>query len=95
MSVNSNAFNDLIKNMYNGGRVALLGLLPNNTQINWDDVIFKGLNIKGIYGREMFETWYKMTQMIRSGLDISKVLTHKFLIDDYKSAFDVIQSGKC
>jgi threonine 3-dehydrogenase len=95
MSGNSNAFNDLIKNMYNGGRVALLGLLPNNTQINWDDVIFKGLNIKGIYGREMFETWYKMTQMIRSGLDISKVLTHKFLIDDYKSAFDVIQSGKC
>jgi threonine 3-dehydrogenase len=95
MSGNSDAFNDLIKNMYNGGKVALLGLLSKNTQINWDDVIFKGLNIKGIYGREMFETWYKMTQMLRSGLDISKVLTHKFSIDDYEAAFDVVQSGKC
>jgi len=95
MSGNSDAFNDLIKNMYNGGKVALLGLLSKNTQINWDDVIFKGLNIKGIYGREMFETWYKMTQMLRSGLDISEVLTHKFSIDDYEAAFDVVQSGKC
>ena len=95
MSGNPTAFNNLIKNMYNGGKVALLGILPRNTQINWDDVIFKGINIKGIYGREMYETWYKMTQMVRSGLDISKVLTHKFSIDDYQEAFKVIQSGKC
>ena len=81
--------------MYNGGKVALLGLLPKSTVINWDDVIFKGLHIKGIYGREMYETWYKMTQMARSGLDISNVLTHKFPIKDYKEAFEVMQTGQC
>ena len=95
MSGNPDAFKGLLENMYNGGKVALLGLLPKSTIINWDDVIFKGLHIKGIYGREMYETWYKMTQMTRSGLDISNVLTHKFPIEDYKKAFQVMQTGQC
>ena len=71
MSGSPQAFAQMLENMYNGGRVALLGLLPNGAGIDWDKVIFKGLFLKGIYGREIFETWYKMEAMIRSGLDIS------------------------
>ncbi|MBC8215894.1 MAG: L-threonine 3-dehydrogenase [Candidatus Marinimicrobia bacterium] len=95
MSGSPVAFNDMLRNMYHGGRIALLGLLPKSTQINWDEIIFKGLHIKGIYGREMFETWYKMTQMLRSGLDISGVLTHRFPVDDFQKAFDIMESGNC
>ena len=95
MSGNSEAFNQMINNMYNGGNIALLGLLPNSTKINWDDVIFRGLNIKSIYGREMYDTWYKMTQMIRSGLSISSVLTHRYKIDDFDKAFEILKSGNC
>ena len=95
MSGNANAFNQMIDNMYNGGNIALLGLLPNSTKINWNNVIFKGLNIKGIYGREMFDTWYKMTQMMRSGLSISEVLTHRYKIDDFDKAFEILKSGNC
>jgi threonine 3-dehydrogenase len=95
MSGNPNAFNQMIDNMYNGGNIALLGILPNSTKIKWDDVIFKGLNIKGIYGREMFDTWYKMTQMLRSGLSISEVLTHRYNIDDFDKAFKILKSGNC
>ena len=95
MSGNPDAFKNMLKHMYHGGKVALLGILPLSTQINWDDVIFKGLKIKGIYGREMYETWYKMTQMIRSGLDISNVLTHKFPVDEYEKAFQIMESGNC
>ena len=95
MSGNSVAFNSMLDNMYNGGNIALLGLLPNNTKVNWDHVIFKGLNIKGIYGREMYETWYKMTQMLKSGLNISKVLTHKLKIENYNEAFEIMASRNC
>ena len=95
MSGNADAFNQMISLMYNGGNIALLGLLPNSTKVDWNKVIFKGLNIKGIYGREMYDTWYKMTQMIRSGLSVSKVLTHHFKIDDFQKAFKVIESGNC
>ena len=95
MSGNPEAFNQMISLMYNGGNIALLGLLPNSTKVDWNKVIFKGLNIKGIYGREMYDTWYKMTQMIRSGLSVSKVLTHHFKIDDFEKAFKVIESGNC
>ncbi len=95
MSGNPKAFKDMIHNMYHGGRIALLGLLPQSTQINWDEIIFKGLHVKGIYGREMFETWYKMTQMLRGGLDISGVLTHKFHIDDFQKGFEIMESGQC
>ena len=95
MSGNPEAFNQMISLMYNGGNIALLGLLPNSTKVDWNKVIFKGLNIKGIYGSEMYDTWYKMTQMIRSGLSVSKVLTHHFKIDDFQKAFKVIESGNC
>ena len=95
MSGNPDAFKDMLENMYHGGKIALLGLLPKSTQINWDDIIFKGLHMKGIYGREMYETWYKMTQMLRSGLDISPVLTHKLPIDDFQEGFDIMESGNC
>ena len=95
VSGNPEAFRSMLTNMYHGGRVALLGLLPESTRINWDDIIFKGLHVKGIYGREMYDTWYKMTQMLRSGLDISKVLTHKISIDDFQNGFDIMESGNC
>ena len=78
MSGNPNALQDMIRTMYHGGKIALLGILPNNTLVKWDEIIFKGLKIKGIYGREMFESWYKMTQLIRGGLDVAPIITHKF-----------------
>ena len=95
VSGNPSAFNNLLSQMYNGGNVALLGLLPKSTQINWDNIIFKGLHIKGIYGREMYETWYKMTQMLQSGLDISGVLTHELPVEKFQKAFDIMESGQC
>ena len=93
MSGNRDAFESMLENMYHGGRIALLGILPNTAQVNWDQVIFKGLIIKGIYGREIFETWYKMQTMLQSGLDISPVLTHKFRFEDFQKGFDVMLSG--
>ncbi|HTX72708.1 MAG TPA: L-threonine 3-dehydrogenase [Rectinemataceae bacterium] len=94
MSGSPQAFAQMLDTMYHGGRVALLGLLPNGTGINWDDVIFKGLFVKGIYGREIFETWYKMEAMIRSGLDIAPVITHHFKFDDFQKGFDAMLSGE-
>ncbi len=95
MSGNPGAFNDMLHHMYHGGCVALLGILPSKTLIDWDQVIFKGLHIKGIYGREMFETWYKMTQMVIGGLDLNPLLTHRLDIDDYMSGFEAMKSGQC
>jgi threonine 3-dehydrogenase len=95
MSGNPKAFNDMLHHMYHGGRVALLGILPKDTRIDWDQVIFKGLHIKGIYGREMFETWYKMTQMVLGGLDLRPVLTHELGIDEFQKGFDLMASGQC
>ena len=95
MSGNPDAFNSMLEHMYHGGKIALLGLLPKSTSINWDNIIFKGLKVKGIYGREMYETWYKMTQMLKSGLDISKVLTHRISVENFEEAFDIIKSGDC
>jgi threonine 3-dehydrogenase len=80
--------------LHHGGRVALLGIPPGETAINWSDVIFKGLILKGIYGREMFETWYKMASMLQSGLDISPIITHHFDIADYEQAFQLMESGQ-
>jgi len=93
MSGNRDAFESMLETMHHGGRIALLGILPNSSQVNWDQVIFKGLTIKGIYGREIFETWYKMQTMLQSGLDISPVLTHKFPFEDFQKGFDVMLSG--
>ena len=94
MSGNGNAFRGMIDGMVNGGRVALLGIFPEDVAIDWGKVIFKGLFMKGIYGREMFETWYKMAAMIEAGLDISQVITHRFPIDDFRQGFEVMGSGK-
>jgi threonine 3-dehydrogenase len=95
MSGSPAAFNEMIHNMYNGGKIALLGILPSSTLIPWDKVIFKALRIKGIYGREMFETWYTMEQMVLSGLDVSPIITHRFPVDDYQKAFDIMETGNC
>ena len=84
----------MMKAMNHGGHVAMLGIPPNETSIDWNQVIFKGLVIKGIYGREMFETWYKMIAMLQSGLDISPVITHRFPVDDYQHAFQIMASGQ-
>jgi threonine 3-dehydrogenase len=95
MSGSPMAFNEMINSMYNGSSIALLGILPAETSVPWDKIIFKALFIKGIYGREMFETWYKMEQMIRSGIDLSPVITHRFHIDEFQKGFDVMESGDC
>jgi len=95
MSGNPDAFNTMLDSMYHGGHVALLGFLPTNTEINWDQVIFKGLELKGVYGREMFETWHRMSQLVRSGLDIEPIITHRFRADDFRQALDVVHSGEC
>ena len=94
MSGNGGAFKGMIDSMANGGRIAMLGILPDDVAVDWGKVIFKGLFLKGIYGREMFETWYKMAAMIQSGLDISPIITHRFGIDDFKEGFEVMGSGK-
>lgn len=94
MSGNPAAFRDLLRTMHHGGNVALLGIPPGDMAIDWNEVIFKGLVIKGIYGREMFETWYKMSSMLQSGLSIDPIITHQFPIDDYQEAFDLMESGQ-
>lgn len=94
MSGSPQAFEQMLDNMYNGGRIALLGILPNGAGIDWDKVIFKGLFLKGIYGREMYETWYKMQTMLLSGLDISPVITHRFKFDEFQKGFDAMISGQ-
>ncbi|MBB6462420.1 L-threonine 3-dehydrogenase [Flammeovirga kamogawensis] len=89
------AFNQLIDNMYNSGKVSLLGILPQSAQVDWNKIIFRGLTLKGIYGREMYETWYQMEQMLLSGLDIAPIITHRFGIDDFQKGFDVMEEGNC
>ena len=93
MSGNAEAFSDMLAIMNHGGKIAMLGIIPEGTVINWDHVIFKGLEIRGIYGRKMFETWYKMIAMLESGLDLSPVLTHHFAVNDYAEAFEIMRSG--
>lgn len=94
MSGNGEAFRDMLVNMCHGGRVALLGIPTEELAIDWNTVIFNGLTIKGIYGREMYETWYLMQSMIQTGLDISPVITHKFHYTQYEEAFEVMRSGR-
>lgn len=93
MSGNSAAFRDMLANMCHGGKIAMLGIPNGEISIDWNQVIFNMLTIKGIYGREMYETWYKMTVMLQSGLDISGVITHRFSYRDYQEAFTVMRSG--
>ncbi len=94
MSGNPAALDSIIRNMCHGGKIALLGIMPEKTQIDWNTVVFGMLTIKGIYGREMYETWYKMTSMIQTGLDISGLITHKFHYTDFEEAFETMGSGK-
>jgi len=93
MSGNGKAFQDMISNMCSGGKIALLGIPTNDLAIDWNKVIFNMLTIKGIYGREMFETWYLMQSMIQTGLDLSPVITHQFHYTEFKKAFEVMLSG--
>ena len=95
MSGSPAAFREMIDNMYNGSKISLLGILPNNTTVDWNEIIFKALTLKGIYGREMWETWYQMEQMLISGIDLTPVITHRFSIDEYQEGFEVMESGQC
>ena len=95
MSGNAGAFRDILGNMSHGGKIAMLGIPTADMAINWNQVIFNMLTIKGIYGREMYETWYKMTVMLESGLDVSPVITHRFPYREYEQGFDVMRSGQC
>lgn len=94
MSGQPTALHGMLQLMNHGGHVAMLGIPPAETAIDWNHVIFKGLIIKGIYGREMFETWYKMVSMLQSGLDIKPVITHHFHYTEYQQAFDIMRSGQ-
>ena len=93
MSGNASAFREMLTNMSHGGKVAILGIPTGDIAIDWTTVIFNGLTIKGIYGREMYETWYKMTVMLESGLDIRPVITHRFPYQEYEKAFEVMRTG--
>jgi len=88
------AFTEMLASMNNGGKIAMLGIPGQDMAIDWSQVIFKGLTIKGIYGREMFETWYKMASLIQSGLDLTPIITHHFNIDDFQQGFDIMRSGQ-
>jgi threonine 3-dehydrogenase len=94
MSGVPSAFNSMLNNMNHGGKIAMLGIPPSDMAVDWNQVIFKGLVIKGIYGREMFETWYKMASLIQSGLDLNPILTHEFHINDFQEGFDTMISGQ-
>jgi len=94
MSGNPQAFRDMLRTMHHGGKVAILGIPPGDMAIDWNDVIFKGLILKGVYGREMFETWYKMSSMLQSGLNMDPIITHHFDIDEFQPAFELMESGQ-
>jgi threonine 3-dehydrogenase len=94
MSGSPKAFGDMLDNMINGGHIAMLAIMPAGSGIDWDMVVFKGLTIKGIYGREIFETWYKGSMMVQSGLPLEKMITHRYSYEDFQEGFDVMRSGK-
>ena len=94
MSGNAEAFREMLRTMHHGGSIAILGIPPHETAIDWNQVIFKGLTLKGIYGREMFETWYKMSSLLQSGLNIDPIITHHFPVQDYIAGFETMGSGK-
>ena len=96
MSGAPSAFNDMVNNMANGGKIAILGIIPEEATISWDKVIFNSLTLKGIYGREMYDTWYKMTALLQGGMDkdIQKIITHQFHYTDFQQGFDAMLSGE-
>lgn len=95
MSGNAHAFRDLLANMAHGGKIALLGIPEGETAIDWNLVIFNMLTIKGIYGREMYETWYQMTVMLQSGLNLQPVITHRYPYQEFEKGFEVMKAGTC
>lgn len=95
MSGHPQAFESMLENMFHGGKIALLGILPEGTGVDWNQVIFKGLTLQGIYGRRMYETWYKMTQMVLTGFPLERVLTHELPIEEFQQGFDLMASGQC
>ncbi|MEZ5499914.1 MAG: L-threonine 3-dehydrogenase [Steroidobacteraceae bacterium] len=94
MSGNVRAFRDMLRTMHHGGKIAMLGIPDSEAAIDWNDVIFKGITLKGIYGREMFETWYKMSSLLQSGLDLGPVITHHLPVSDFQRGFEIMGSGK-
>ena len=94
MSGSPAAFSDMLSKMINGGRIAMLAIMPAGSGIDWDLVVFKGLTIKGVYGREIFETWYKGSMMVQSGLPLEKIITHRFNFTEFQEGFDVMRSGQ-
>ncbi|MDC0127430.1 L-threonine 3-dehydrogenase [Methylophilaceae bacterium] len=94
MSGSPKAFSDMLSKMINGGRIAMLAIMPAGSGIDWDLVVFKGLTIKGVYGREIFETWYKGSMMVQSGLPLEKIITHRFNFTEFQEGFDIMRSGK-
>ena len=95
MSGSGSAFNEMIDHMYNGGRIAVLGIQSSDTVVPWNKIVWNCLEIKGIYGRQIFETWYKMMAMLQSGLKIDKIITHQFDFRDFQKGFDIMNSGQC
>lgn len=94
MSGVPSAFRSMLDAMNHGGKIAMLGIPPDDMAIDWSKIIFKGLEVKGIYGREMFETWYKMASLIQSGLDLSPMITHRFKVEDFEAGFETMRSGQ-
>ncbi|MCX6130535.1 MAG: zinc-binding dehydrogenase, partial [Proteobacteria bacterium] len=94
VSGNARAFRSMLDTMNHGGRIALLGIFSEEVAIDWATVVFKGLFIKGIYGREMFETWYKMSSMLQSGLNIAPIITHRFKAEDFEQGFQILNAGQ-
>jgi len=94
MSGNQIALNQMIEAMVMGGRIALLGIPPGKSSVDWSRIVFKAITIKGIYGREIFETWYKMIAMLQNGLDVSGIITHRFKMIDYAKGFATMKSGQ-
>jgi threonine 3-dehydrogenase len=95
MSGVRSALHEMMETMNHGSSVALLGIPPEDAPMDWNTIIFKGLTMKGIYGRRMFETWYLMTAMLHTGLDVSPVITHEFAAEDYDDAFSTMRTGRC
>ena len=85
---------EMLRTMHHGGSIAILGIPPEETAIDWNQVIFKGLTLKGIYGREMFETWYKMSSLLQSGLSLQPIITHHFPVQEFIQGFETMGSGK-
>jgi threonine 3-dehydrogenase len=93
MSGNQRALDQMVEAMTMGGRIAMLGIPPGKSPVDWSRIVFKAITIKGVYGREIFETWYKMIAMLQNGLDVSRVITHEFKVDEFEEGFEVMRSG--